>query len=111
MEKMNGVRMQTFTNYVLSGHTTYIHIYVPLSFDYENTALRGQIYRSWHETRHLPQEYTDVNIFIEEVNKITSIDQVMLGKSPSFGNYVCFIIIKNTKTTATITQLEKLINN
>lgn len=119
MLKIDGIRMKVFTNYVLSGNTAYIHIYVPLSIDHESQEIRDRIYRTWIQSRHLPKEYGEINEFIDQVKKITRINQIMLGKNLESGNYLCLIIVENDirprptfgvkPTSETITQLEKLI--
>lgn len=107
MVKINGARLKVFSHYPWSGRTTTAQVYVP--FSYENSEARSQIYQSWEKFRCLPQKYSELNDFIDEIKSFTHISQLMLGKNSDLGSYICFIITKPDKST--IAQLEKLINN
>lgn len=109
MGKIDGIRLSACSNYVHGTCLARIQVDVPLLFDYDDAELQRQIYQCWDSTHHLPEEFSNVNAFIEEVKKVTEITNITLGTRSTFGNFVGLIIVKNSKVAGTIAQLEKLI--
>lgn len=108
---ISGIEMRTFMKSGFYGVTTSIHLLVPVSYDFEDSTSRHNIYDYWNQHRCLPPAYADANAFIEAVTNICKIEQIVLDSRLEIGNYVDLIIHKESKASGTIRKLESLIKS
>lgn len=108
---VSGIELRAITKSGFYGATTNIHLIVPISFDFDDSATRHEIYEYWNQNRCLPSAYADANAFIKKVSDISKIQQIMLGSCLEIGNYVDLIIHKESKASGTIRKLESLIKS